>query len=125
MPAGNRPFTWSNRSSKLKLHSPAARRINLVLAVLLGLAASPLQAAWKALPEASVNQQRLEFTLVQQGGISRDDAAALVKRRYGGKILAISEVQKKGRTMYRVKGLSDESQVYVVFVDKQSGRISG
>ncbi|HEY8570035.1 PepSY domain-containing protein [Microbulbifer sp.] len=62
---------------------------------------------------------------VQNKGISRDQAASLVKRRYGGKILAISEVQRNGRTMYRVKGLSDKSQVYVVYVDKETGQISG
>lgn len=61
---------------------------------------------------------------VQNKGISRDQAAALVKRKYGGKILAIKETSKDGRSMYRVKGLSEKSQVYVVYVDKQSGRIS-
>lgn len=69
--------------------------------------------------------QPLAAIRVQSKGISRDQAASLVKRRYGGKILAISEVQRSGRTMYRVKGLSDKSQVYVVFVDKESGQISG
>ncbi|MCA0899065.1 PepSY domain-containing protein [Microbulbifer agarilyticus] len=61
---------------------------------------------------------------VQNKGISKNEAAALVKRRFGGKILAISEVQRKGKSMFRVKGLSEKSQVYVVFVDRQSGRIS-
>lgn len=69
--------------------------------------------------------QPLGAMRVQNKGISRDQAASLVKRRYGGKILAISEVQRNGRTMYRVKGLSDKSQVYVVYVDKESGQISG
>lgn len=68
--------------------------------------------------------QPLAAIRVQSKGISRDQAASLVKRRYGGKILAISEVQRNGRTMYRVKGLSDKSQVYVVYVDKESGQIS-
>ncbi|WP_158681512.1 PepSY domain-containing protein [Microbulbifer pacificus] len=69
--------------------------------------------------------QPLASIRMQNKGISRDQAASLVKRRYGGKILAISEVQRNGRAMYRVKGLSDKSQVYVVFVDKETGQISG
>ncbi|WP_444930325.1 PepSY domain-containing protein [Microbulbifer sp. SSSA002] len=64
------------------------------------------------------------FLRVQGGQISKDRAAALVKKRFGGKILAITESKKKGRAVYRVKGLSAKSQVYVVFVDKQSGNIS-
>ncbi|MCO1334049.1 PepSY domain-containing protein [Microbulbifer sp. OS29] len=65
-----------------------------------------------------------QFLRVQGGEISRDRAASLVKKRFGGKILSISETNRQGRTVYRVKGLSAKSQVYVVFVDKQSGRIS-
>jgi len=64
------------------------------------------------------------YRVQKKNGISRDQAAALVKRKYGGKILAIQETNKDGRAMYRVKGLSEKSQVYVVYVDKQSGRIS-
>ncbi|WP_413664973.1 PepSY domain-containing protein [Microbulbifer sp. CNSA002] len=64
------------------------------------------------------------FLRVQGGEISRDRAASIVKQRFGGKILAISETKKQGRAVYRVKGLSAKSQVYVVFVDKQSGSIS-
>lgn len=67
---------------------------------------------------------RPEAVRVQKKSISREEAAAIVKRRYGGKILAISEVQRNGRNLYRVKGLSKKSQVYVVYVDKHSGRIS-
>ncbi|WP_158514575.1 PepSY domain-containing protein [Microbulbifer aggregans] len=72
-------------------------------------------------PVRSAPLQRWSPT--QRGEVSRDQAAAIVKRRFGGKILAVSEVQKNGRSMYRVKGLSEKSQVYVVYVDKQSGRI--
>ncbi|WP_193161132.1 PepSY domain-containing protein [Microbulbifer hainanensis] len=92
----------------------------LVIAWLLCLGASPLQA--RAAFEHRGWQP--EILRVQQREISRDEAAARVKKRFGGKILAISEVQRKGRSMYRVKGLSDKSQVYVVYVDKRTGRIS-
>ncbi|GAB2527251.1 PepSY domain-containing protein [Microbulbifer agarilyticus] len=82
----------------------------------------------QAMPQVAkvrhLNIQPLATVRVQNKGISKNEAAALVKRRFGGKILAISEVQRKGKSMFRVKGLSDKSQVYVVFVDRQSGRIS-
>lgn len=104
----------------MKLTSAATRPISVVFALLLGVVTAPLQAG-VVIDRDSFHP---EYLRVQQKGISRDQAAAIVKRRYGGKILAISEVQKDGRSMYRVKGLSDQSQVYVVYVDKQSGRIS-
>ncbi|WP_323844892.1 PepSY domain-containing protein [Microbulbifer magnicolonia] len=98
------------------------RPTQVLLVLLLGIFALPLQAA--VAYEREGFRAEAEYFRVQQQEISRDQAAAIVKRRYGGKILAISEVQKGGRTVYRVKGLSDKSQVYVVYVDKQSGRIS-
>lgn len=106
----------------MKLDRAARRPTRVVFALLLSICAAPLQA------EAGAVYDRDHFhpgyLRVQQKEISRDQAAAIVKQRYGGKILAISEAQRDGRSVYRVKGLSDKSQVYVVYVDKQSGRIS-
>ena len=104
----------------------------MVCLLLAALVSTPVSAAARAHAEAlprvaSVQNLRLQplaTIRVQNKGISKNEATALVKRQFGGKILAISEVQRKGKSMYRVKGLSDKSQVYVVFVDKQSGRIS-
>lgn len=104
----------------MKLTGAVFWSLSAVLALSVSLFAAPLH--------AGVNEERggfrPQFIQVQKREISRDQAAAIVKRRYGGKILAISEVNKDGRPMYRVKGLSDKSQVYVVYVDKKSGRIS-
>ncbi|MCW8127021.1 PepSY domain-containing protein [Microbulbifer halophilus] len=96
------------------------RLFSFALSLLLCTAALPSQAGVAQQP----GLWHSEFLRVQQGGVSRDQAAAKVKRRFGGKILAISEVQRNGRSMYRIKGLSDKSQVYVVYVDKRTGRIS-
>ncbi|SDZ89835.1 PepSY domain-containing protein [Microbulbifer marinus] len=104
----------------MKLICAAFRPTQVVVVLLLGIFSLPLQAGVAYDREGF----QPEYLRVQRKEISRDQAAAIVKRRYGGKILAISEVQKNGRSMYRVKGLSDKSQVYVVYVDKQSGRIS-
>ncbi|SDJ59887.1 PepSY domain-containing protein [Microbulbifer yueqingensis] len=114
----------------MKSFCALCRKTQLVLALLMGLGAAPLQAAVHLVP---VPQPAADYPFAaiqhapvqraQQREISREQAAALVKRRYGGKILAVSETTRKGRPAYRVKGLSDKSQVYVVYVDKQSGRI--
>lgn len=104
----------------MKLVCALLRPPQVVVVLLLGIFSLPLQAGVAYERDGF----RVEYLRVQKREISRDQAAAIVKRRYGGKILAVSEVQKGGRGMYRVKGLSDQSQVYVVYVDKQSGRIS-
>ncbi|WGL17814.1 PepSY domain-containing protein [Microbulbifer bruguierae] len=100
----------------------------LITGLFAALLAGPLLAAGPDTngyrPGHSLNVQPLATMRVQNKGISRDQAAALVKRRFGGKILAIKEVQRDGRSVFRVKGLSEKSQVYVVFVDKQTGQIS-
>ncbi|AQQ68186.1 hypothetical protein Mag101_11465 [Microbulbifer agarilyticus] len=104
----------------------------LILATLVSAPVSAASAVSREMSQAvpqvakvrHLNVQPLATVRVQNKGISKNEAAALVKRRFGGKILAISEVQRKGKSMFRVKGLSDKSQVYVVFVDRQSGRIS-
>lgn len=85
--------------------------------------ASAQAAAWQPLVEPVRTTALQRWGPAQRGEVSRDEAAAIVKRRFGGKILAVSEVEKDGRPMYRVKGLSDKSQVYVVYVDKRNGRI--
>lgn len=104
----------------MKSVSTALRPIHVVFALLFGFSAAPLHAG----VVHDVAPLRYSFSQVQQKEISRDQAAAKVKRRYGGKILAISEVNRNGRSMYRIKGLSDKSQVYVVYVDKRTGSIS-
>ncbi|WP_444919572.1 PepSY domain-containing protein [Microbulbifer sp. CnH-101-G] len=92
--------------------------------LLIALLPSLCAASWQGGPAPQRENYRHEFRWVQDSGISREKAASLVKRRYGGKILSVSETRKQGQVVYRVKGLSDKSQVYVVFVDKKSGRIS-
>ncbi|MFA0789879.1 PepSY domain-containing protein [Microbulbifer echini] len=96
------------------------RHFILLLALLPGLCA----ASWQGGIASEREAYRHDFRWAQDGGVSREKAASMVKRRYGGKILSVSETRRKGQAVYRVKGLSDKSQVYVVFVDKRSGRIS-
>ncbi|MFA0810616.1 PepSY domain-containing protein [Microbulbifer epialgicus] len=104
----------------MKLSRNLIRPILVIFTLFPGLCIASLQ----GLPAYERESYRYEYLRVQDGEISRKQAASIVKRRYGGKILSISETRRQGQTVYRVKGLSDKSQVYVVYVDKQSGRIS-
>ncbi|WP_141398448.1 MULTISPECIES: PepSY domain-containing protein [Microbulbifer] len=104
------------------IHTVAAMAFALVCAA--GSGALPAQATvWQPAVDTVRPAALQRWKPAQRGQVSRDEAAAIVKRRFGGKILAVSEVEKNGRPMYRVKGLSEKSQVYVVYVDKRSGRI--
>lgn len=104
----------------MKLCRVLIRPFLLVFALLPGLCVASLH----GLPTYGKEAYRYEYLRAQDGEISRKQAASKVKRRYGGKILSISETRRQGQAVYRVKGLSDKSQVYVVYVDKKSGRIS-
>ncbi|WP_226647917.1 PepSY domain-containing protein [Microbulbifer variabilis] len=102
----------------------SSRTFKRHLLLLLALFPSLCAASWQGGAAPQRENFRHEFRWVQDAGVSRDQAASIVKQRYGGKILSVSETRKQGQVVYRVKGLSDKSQVYVVFVDKKSGRIS-
>lgn len=55
------------------------------------------------------------------GGISADEAAAIVRRRYDGRVISVSPVNG-GKGGYKVRVLLDGGRVKTVHVDK-SGRI--
>ncbi|WP_448548587.1 PepSY domain-containing protein [Thalassotalea fusca] len=56
---------------------------------------------------------------------SAQQAAQIVKQRYGGKVLKVQRKQLNGNTGYRVKLLKANGQVVSVTVDAATGRISG
>jgi len=56
---------------------------------------------------------------------SAQQAAQIVKQRYGGKVLKVQRKQVNGKTGYRVKLLKANGQVVSVTVDATTGRISG
>lgn len=56
--------------------------------------------------------------------IGRQQAATIVKRRYGdGKILAVNLTERKGMPVYRIKVLSGDGVVKYVFVDGMRGNV--
>lgn len=52
-------------------------------------------------------------------------AAKLVERKTGGKVLAVTEEERNGKPVYRVKVLLPEGRIRKLFVNKESGAISG
>ncbi len=59
-----------------------------------------------------------------QGGVSLDQAADMVRRTYGGRVLSITPVNRGGEEGFRVRVLVDGGRVKSVFVDDR-GRMSG
>ena len=56
---------------------------------------------------------------------SPQQAAQLVKQRYGGKVLKVQRTQVNGNSGYRVKLLKANGQITSYSVDAKTGRISG
>jgi uncharacterized membrane protein YkoI len=54
---------------------------------------------------------------------SRDDAAAIAVRAGGGRVLSVDRAQSGGHAVWRVKLLTAQGEVKVIFVDVASGRI--
>lgn len=61
-------------------------------------------------------------TLPATAAISRDDAAALVQRETGGRVLAVERADNGGRAVWRVKVVTPRGDVRVVLVDAESGQ---
>ncbi len=53
--------------------------------------------------------------------IGLNEAAEMVQRQAGGRILAAQNVMNGGRASYRIKMLSRQGEVRVIFVDAETG----
>jgi uncharacterized membrane protein YkoI len=56
-------------------------------------------------------------------GVSLDEAVAMVRNRYGGKVIGADTVEEHGRKVHVIKLLSDKGRVRTVKVDAESGKI--
>jgi uncharacterized membrane protein YkoI len=54
--------------------------------------------------------------------VSRDDAAAVVQKSSGGRVLAVDRTEREGRPAWRVKVLTPQGEVKVVLIDVATGR---
>jgi uncharacterized membrane protein YkoI len=64
----------------------------------------------------------LALSLPAWADVSRDDAAAMAQKATGGRVLAVDQAQREGRTVWRVKLLTPQGEVIVVLIDAASGR---
>jgi hypothetical protein len=93
-----------------------------LLLAALGLAAWTGTAAaapgWMSSGQNPVEPQ----TLVRPSGITRDQAANMVRRETGGRVLSATPAEYGGQRGYEVRVLVDGKRVKSVFVDSE-GRI--
>lgn len=57
--------------------------------------------------------------------VSASDAASLVVKKTGGKVLKVTEEERDGRWMYRVKVLLPQGRVKTIMVNKETGSVGG
>lgn len=102
-----------------RAHNPTLRRSLAVLALLAAIAPG----AWAAPDWMRGVQEGLEpQNLVRPPGITEQQAAELVRRRTGGRVLATDPVERGGQRGYDVRVLVDGKRVKNLFVD-DNGRI--
>ena len=90
----------------------------------IGVLASPLIMAKlnNPLPNAQYGQH-IPYQSAALKVANKEQAAALVKSRMGGKVLSVKAV--KGKQAYKVKLLKDDGHIVSVFVNAKTGKIQG
>jgi uncharacterized membrane protein YkoI len=64
----------------------------------------------------------LACALPAQADVNRDDAASIVQKASGGRVLAVERSEHKGRAVWRVKVLTPQGEVKVMLIEVSSGR---
>lgn len=92
-----------------------------LILMVLALTAAQAQAG-----SAATESSRSNWLLAESGkhaSLSLNDATELVQKRTGGRVLAAQEVREQGRAMYRIKVITPQGEVRIVFVDAQTGSV--
>lgn len=93
-----------------------------MLIVLLSALLPPAAQARDAALEAGPGLGQWQLAQAgRQGRLSLSEAADLVQRRTGGRILAAQAVREQGRELYRIKVLTRQGEVRIVLVDAATG----
>ncbi len=82
------------------------------------------------LPQQTVAKGKHSLSAYQKHGRAfaiknPQQAAKLVRSRFGGKVLKVSTKKVNGRVAYRVKLIKKDGHIVSVLVDAQSGQIKG
>jgi hypothetical protein len=72
---------------------------------------------------AAPAQQQQSYNYSKQGGISVEQAAAMVRRETGGRVLSANPVKSNGQRGYNIRVLIDGKRIKQYYVDDQ-GRMS-
>lgn len=54
--------------------------------------------------------------------VSREDAAAIAQQQAGGRVLSVDRTEQGGRAMWRVKVVTAQGVVTVIYLDAATGR---
>jgi len=54
--------------------------------------------------------------------VGREEAAVIAQKATSGRVLAVDQIQRDGRALWRVKLVTPQGEVRVVFIDVTSGR---
>jgi uncharacterized membrane protein YkoI len=65
--------------------------------------------------------ERGYLTVAQASGMSLDQAAAMVRRQTGGRILSAETVRQNGRKVHRIKVLTRDNKVRIVLIEANGG----
>ena len=101
------------------------RKQLFILSVIASLIACPVYAAFEKAPNSVMIVKAKYAKSSNSTSLSAQQAARIVKNKFGGKVLKVSNSGSKNNPNYRVKLLKDNGHVISVNVDGQSGRISG
>ncbi|MGB1262930.1 MAG: PepSY domain-containing protein [Cognaticolwellia sp.] len=96
-----------------------------MLSLLSSLIATPVLARVDATLD-NVTAVQVKYAKSKKAkSLSAQQAARIVKSKYGGKVLKVKNSGSRNNPSYRVKLLKDNGHVISVSVDGRSGRVSG
>ncbi|MGB3620495.1 MAG: hypothetical protein WBA20_04045 [Ketobacter sp.] len=96
----------------------SANKCTLLLVGVLGVSAPAVSAVSNPFSFVTHTQVILRLAELDSAG-----AARLVESRTGGRVLAVSEEERGGSRVYRVKVLLPEGRIRTLFIDKQTGAV--
>lgn len=104
-------------------HRLACRLSGLLMAVLLG-AIAPGMSASAAQAGSVWAPSRDTLAQAYSENVSLDQAVRMVRERSGGRVLRAETRRQNGRSVHRIRVLSEDGRVSTYVVDAETGRIS-
>jgi uncharacterized membrane protein YkoI len=96
-----------------------------ILSVIASIISTPVFAIIEATPNSMMIVKAKYGQSRNAKSLSAQQAARIVKNKFGGKVLKVHNRGSKKSPSYRVKLLKDNGHVISVNVDGRSGQVSG